>query len=148
VGRFRSVEMKKAFAALWIFSTLAGCSFVTEFNDERYNRNNKAGDNWLSDQTNSAGINIAGKWASNDWGQATFTQSGRNIAGTIGSYSVHGVASGDCAYLLIAEGEWYCYSAVLELQRPGLLTGRFSRAIPYVKNLARPMRFELKSAGQ
>jgi hypothetical protein len=134
--------MKKTAVALLLVDVLAGCSVVTEFNDARYNQNNKTGDNWLSDQTNAAEINIAGNWTSDDWGNATFTQTGRKIRGTIGSYTVHGVASGSSAYLLIAQGDWYYYSAVLQLQRPGLLTGRFSRAIPFVKTLGRPMRLQ------
>ena len=135
--------MRRLASSLLLLIALSGCSYVTEFNDARYNRNNKTGDNWLSDQSEPAAINVAGNWTSNDWGHASLTQTGRKIAGTIGGYTVHGVASGGRAYLLIAQGEWYYYSAVLELQRPGLLTGRFSRAIPYVHNVGRPMRLEL-----
>jgi hypothetical protein len=135
--------MRRILPAFLLLAAFSGCSVVTEFNDARYNRNNKTGDNWLSDQSEPAAINIAGNWTSNDWGHASFTQSGRRITGTIGGYTAHGVASGNRAYLLIAQGEWYYYSAVLELQRPGLLTGRFSRAIPYVKSFGRPMRLEL-----
>lgn len=134
--------MRKSAVVFLLLALLTGCSVVTEFNDARYNRNNKVGDNWLSDQTEPAGINVAGNWISNDWGHATLAQDGRRISGTIGGYTVHGVASGTRAYLLIAQGEWYYYSAVLELQRPGLLTGRFSRAIPYVKDFGRSMRLE------
>jgi hypothetical protein len=134
--------MRKTAVAILLVAALTGCSVVNEFNDARYNQNNKTGDNWLSDQTNAAEINIAGKWTSNDWGDVSFTQAGRNIRGTIGSYTVHGVASGSSAYLLIAQGDWYYYSAVLQLQRPGLLTGRFSRAIPFVKTVGRPMRLQ------
>ncbi len=134
--------MKRVAAAFLILAVFAGCSAVTEFNDARYNRNNKTGDNWLSDQSEPAGINISGNWTSNDWGRATFTQDGRRVSGILGGYTVHGVVSGERAYLLIAQGDWYYYSSVLELQRPGLLTGRFSRAIPYVKNFGRPMRLE------
>ena len=134
--------MRKFASVLLVLAALSGCSFVTEFNDARYNRNNKTGDNWLSDQSEPAGIIVAGNWTSSDWGQASFSQTGRKITGTIGSYTVHGVASGNRAYLLIAQGDWYYYSAVLELQRPGLLTGRFSRAIPFVKDFGRPMRLE------
>lgn len=134
--------MKRLAAAFLILAALAGCSVVTEFIDSRYNRNNKTGDNWLSDQTGPAAINISGNWTSNDWGQASFSQSGRRVTGTLGGYTVHGVVSGERAYLLIAQGDWYYYSAVLELQRPGLLTGRFSRAIPYVKNFGRSMRLQ------
>lgn len=135
--------MRKIVAALLVLATLCGCSFVREFNDGRYNRNNKNGDRWLSDQLDPAGINISGNWVSDDWGQASLVQDDRKITGTIGGYAVRGVVSGEHAYLLIAQGEWYYYSAVLELQRPGLLTGRFSRAIPYVKALSRPMRLQL-----
>jgi len=135
--------MKRLLAACTILAALAGCSFVTEFNDARYNRNNKTGDNWLSDQTEPAGINLTGSWISDDWGRATLLQNGRRVSGSLGGYEVEGVASGQRAYLLIAQGDWYYYSAVLELQRPGLLTGRFSRAIPFVRSLGRPMRLEL-----
>ena len=136
------MKLPKFFPVLLAAFALAGCSFVTEFNEARYSRNNKVGDNWLSDQIEPASINVAGNWTSSDWGRATLVQDGRDISGSIGGYSVCGVASGDKAYLLIAQGEWYYYSAVLQLQRPGLLTGRFSRAIPFVRSLGRPMRLE------
>jgi len=135
--------MRRWLSAFAVLALLSGCSFVTEFNDARYNRNNKTGDNWLSDQTEPAGINVSGNWTSDDWGRVRLIQQGRNVSGAIGGYDVHGVVSGQRVYLLIAQGEWYYYSAVLELQRPGLLTGRFSRAIPFVKGFGRPMRLEL-----
>lgn len=135
--------MKRLLVACAILAALAGCSFVTEFNDARYNRNNKTGDNWLSDQTEPAGFNLSGNWISDDWGRATLIQNGRRVSGSLGGYEVEGIVSGQRAYLLIAQGDWYYYSAVLELQRPGLLTGRFSRAIPFVKSFGRPMRLEM-----
>lgn len=135
--------MKRLLVACAILAALAGCSFVTEFNDARYNRNNKTGDNWLSDQSEPAGFSLSGNWISDDWGRATLIQNGRRVSGSLGGYEVQGVVSGQRAYLLIAQGDWYYYSAVLELQRPGLLTGRFSRAIPFVKSLGRPMRLEM-----
>jgi hypothetical protein len=134
--------MKRLAGALLMLVALSGCSFVSEFNDGRYNRNNRTGDNWLSDQSEPAAINVDGNWTSNDWGHASFSQNGRKITGTIGGYTVRGVVSGARAYLLIAQGDWYYYSAVLDLQRPGLLTGRFSRAIPFVNSVGRPMRLE------
>ncbi len=135
--------MGRLAAVFLLLVALAGCSFVTEFNDGRYNRNNQVGDNWLSDQTEPAQIQISGNWLSNDWGRASLQQDGRKVTGMLGGYRVHGVVSGGRAYLLIAQGDWYYYSAVLELQRPGLLTGRFTRAIPYVRTFSRPMRLEL-----
>ncbi len=127
---------------LLLLVLFSGCSIINEVTDERYNRNNAAGDRWLSDQLGSAEINVSGNWTSNDWGRAELVQRGRQISGSLGGYNVRGVASGTRAYLLIAQGEWYYYSAVLEMPRPGLLTGRFSRAIPFVRGFSRPMRLE------
>ncbi|MDX2082296.1 MAG: hypothetical protein SFU53_16045 [Terrimicrobiaceae bacterium] len=134
--------MFRCLSAVVAVALLAGCSIVREVNDGRYNRNNEAGDRWLSDQLEPAAINISGNWLSDDWGRGEFVQNGRRITGRLGDYDVRGVASGNQAYLLIASDEWYYYSAILQMPRPGLLTGRFSRMIPYVKTLSRPMRFE------
>ncbi len=125
--------------ALMLFS---GCTVINEVRDERYNINNRAGENWLSDQSAPARIDVSGRWASRDWGSARFHQSGRRVTGTLGDYSVRGVVSGSKAYLLIASGDWYYYSAILEKTRPDLLTGRFSRVIPFVNVVGRPMRLQ------
>jgi hypothetical protein len=79
---------------------------------------------------------------SGDGGHGALEQHGRKVTGTLGGYNVTGVVSGRRLYLLIADGEWYYYSAVLDNPSPGVLTGRFSRAIPYVKTLSRPMRLD------
>jgi len=134
--------MMRRAVILLILAAFTGCSVVSEFNDARYNQNNRTGDNWLSDQSEPAGINISGNWTSHDWGRASFRQEGRQVTGVLGDYTVRGVVSGERAYLLVAQGDWYYYSSVLELQRPGLLTGRFSRAIPFVRGFGRPMRLE------
>lgn len=136
--------MSRAFFAAVALTAigLTSCSVVTEFNDARYNRNNKSGDRWLSDQSEPAAVNVAGNWISGDWGRGWLVQDGRKVRGTLGGYSVRGVVSGQQVYLLIAQGDWYYYSAVLDNPQPGLLTGRFSRAIPFVRTLSRPMRLE------
>ena len=121
---------------------VSGCSFVREVNAGRYNENTKTGLAWLSDQFDPAGMNVGGHWTSVDWGEGNLSQSGRNVSGKLGDYDVRGVVSGNHAYLLISEGGWNYYCAVLENPAPGLLTGHFSRSIPFVKNLARPMRLE------
>jgi hypothetical protein len=121
---------------------LAGCSVFSDIRDERYAKNNGIGDRWLSDQFETAEMNVAGKWMSGDWGHGSLEQNGRKVTGTLGGYNVTGVVSGRRLYLLIADGEWYYYSAVLDNPSPGVLTGRFSRAIPYVKTLSRPMRLD------
>lgn len=121
---------------------ISGCSVVREVREERYNRNNLAGERWLSDQTQSALIDISGRWTSGDWGSGRLTQAGRKVRGTLGDYQVTGVVSGAKAYLLFSSGDWYYYSAVLEEIRPGLLAGHFTRAIPFTKFAIRPMRLK------
>ena len=121
---------------------VSGCSYVREANTGRYNRNTKTGAAWLSDQSAPASFNIAGHWMSEDWGDVKFTQAGRNVGGKLGEYDVHGVVSGKRVYLLISDRGWNYYSAVLEYPAAGVLAGHFSRTIPLVKNLARPMRLE------
>jgi len=128
-------------AALAI-ALFSGCSAIREVNAGRYNENTKAGESWLSDQFDPAGVNVAGGWKSSDWGNAVLTQDGRTIGGRLGDYDVKGVASGSRAYLLLSEGGWNYYSAVLERPLPNVLTGNFSRSIPFVKNFSRPIRLE------
>lgn len=121
---------------------MAGCSVIGDVQDGRYHRNNKAGDRWLSDQFEAAEVNVSGNWVSSDWGHGTLRQNGRNVSGALGGYNVTGVVSGRTAYLLIADGDWYYYSAILEMPRAGVLTGRFSRAIPFVRSFSRSMRLD------
>ncbi|MFZ4598386.1 MAG: hypothetical protein ACOYNN_07055 [Terrimicrobiaceae bacterium] len=134
--------MRRALTLIFAVSLLSGCSIFSEVRDERYQRNNAAGDRWLSDQFDASEINVSGSWLSSDWGRGAFRQNGRKVSGTLGGYNVNGVVSGRRAYLLIADGEWYYYSAVLEMSQPGQLDGRFSRMIPFLKTLSRPMRLD------
>ena len=134
----RSKLIAAALAAVFV----SGCSVVHEVNAGRYNQNTKSGETWLSDQFDPAGINVAGHWTSSDWGEARLTQAGRDVGGKLGGYDVRGVVSGNRACLLLSEGGWTYYAASLEQPSEGVLAGHFSRSIPFVRNLARPMRLE------
>jgi len=138
--------MRLRLPLVFVLSLLAGCSVVEEISDERYQRNNSAGDRWLSDQFEAAAMDVSGTWFSTDWGIGSLRQTGRKVTGKLGGYKVTGVISGRRAYLLIADGDWYYYSAVLEMARPGQLKGRFSRMIPFVKTLSRTMVLESPEA--
>lgn len=118
----------------------AGCEAIDEFNTKRYDRHNAAGDAWLSDQFEPPAMDISGSYKSSDWGKSYFSQSpeGR-VRGHLGDYPVKGVVSGNKAYLLVTEGGWYYYSAILEMPRPGLLTGYYSRSVPYKRSLRREL---------
>lgn len=98
---------------------------------ERYQRNNEAGEQWLAQHTASPRLNIAGNWQADDWGSATFYQSGRQITGTLGGFQVEGVVSGPRAYLLISEGGWIYYTMILGSPGSGRLSGYFSYSVPF-----------------
>ncbi len=121
------------FRFLCVLAVLAvtGCSTISDFNKERFARNNGFGQAWLSDQTLPAEINVSGTWTSDAWGKAVLAQNGRAVAGYIGDYPVEGVVSGRKAYLLGSENRWYYYSIILELPDPNLLIGYYSRSVPY-----------------
>jgi hypothetical protein len=104
---------------------LPGCN-----TKERYAKNRAAGEAWLAEHKANAGINVAGRWHSDDWGGAEFVQRGRNVTGTLGEFQVQGVVSGSKAYLTISERGWIYYTAILE--RSGTsLTGFYSYSVPF-----------------
>jgi hypothetical protein len=119
--------------------TFAGCNAIQDFNNTRYDRNNEAGDVWLSDQMEPAAIEVSGTYRAEGWGKSYLSQTGRDVRGHLGDYPVRGVVSGSKLYLLVSEGGWYYYSAVLELVRPGLLVGSYSRSVPYRRDFRRDL---------
>lgn len=117
-----------------VLSLFAGCSAIEEFNTKRYDNHNALGDAWLSDQMEPPEIDISGSYKSDDWGRSYFSQNGAEVRGHLGDFPVKGVVSGQKAYLLVTEGGWYYYSAIVEMPRPGLLTGYYSRSVPYKRS--------------
>lgn len=120
-------------------ASLSACSVVEEFNTKRYDRNNERGDAWLSDQMDPPTVDVSGTYRSKDWGRSFLAQSGRDVQGHIGDYPAKGIVSGDKVFLLVSEGGWYYYSAVLQMTHPGLLVGSYSRSIPYRRDFRRDM---------
>lgn len=129
--------MKHAWRWALAATLLTGCAVVSELNTRRMERNNAPGEEWLSDQMEPAQINISGAYRSPDWGMALLKQEGRRVRGHIGDYPVEGVVSGTKAFLLLTESGWHIYSMVLEMPKPGILTGRWSRAVPYRRDFSR-----------
>ncbi|MCX7868484.1 MAG: hypothetical protein N2322_00905 [Terrimicrobiaceae bacterium] len=119
---------------------LGACETVRDFNTMRKDRNNAPGDTWLSDQMESAQITVSGTYRVPGWGQAFLDQQGRNVRGYVGDYPVRGVVSGTKAYLLRMESGWYRYSMILEMPRPGVLVGYWSRAIPFRREFRREVQ--------
>jgi len=134
--------MKNLFAVGLVLLAFTGCSIVQDVSADRFALNNRSGRIWLSDQSAPASLNISGNWTSSDWGRGSLRQTGRTVRGDIGGYDVQGVVSGSKVYLLFASNGWFYYSAILESPSPGVLTGRFSRAIPFVRTLARTIHLD------
>ena len=118
-------------AILAVVATFSSCAPVHEFNTKRYDRHNEAGEAWLSDQMDAPEMDVSGEYKSREWGRTLFVQTGRDVRGHLGDYPVKGVVSGRKAHLLVSESGWYYYSVILEMPKPGLLTGTYSRSIPY-----------------
>ncbi|MEX1119050.1 MAG: hypothetical protein WEB60_09670 [Terrimicrobiaceae bacterium] len=131
--------MIRVLLSVLVVSSFVGCSTIEEFNTKRYDNHNALGDAWLSDQMEPPMIDISGSYKSDDWGRSYFSQNGSNVRGHLGDYPVKGVVSGNKAYLLVTEGGWYYYSAIVEMPRPGLLTGYYSRSIPYKRSARRDL---------
>jgi len=107
---------------------LAGCNLK-----EKYAKNNAAADGWVAQRTAPAKINVSGKWKSDNWGKADFTQKGREVTGTIGDYKVKGVVSGYKAYLVAEQDRWVYYTIILKRHTSTALEGSYSESVPYVE---------------
>lgn len=114
-------------ASLVLSLGLVGCN-----NKERWAKNNAAAQAWLAANPASGHMRVAGHWTPDDegWGEAYFQQSGRVVTGKIGLYSVQGHVKGQDVYLVMSEGGWAYYSAVLK-KKGNTLVGFYSDAVPF-----------------
>jgi hypothetical protein len=105
---------------------LSGCT------KEKYAANNAAGADWLEANRGSASTSVAGTWESigDSWGSIRLVQSGSNISGAIGSYTVKGVMRGSRAYLLLSSNGWIYYTAILNRSGDALI-GFYSSSVPF-----------------
>lgn len=110
---------------------------MREFNTKRYDRHNEAGEAWLSDQMDPPEMDVSGEYKSREWGRTLLIQTGRDVRGHLGDYPIRGVVSGNKAHLLASENGWYYYSIILEMPKPGLLSGYYSRSVPYRRDARR-----------
>lgn len=120
-----------ALSLAFIFS---GCN-----NAQKYEQNRLAADKWLSEQSASSSLQVGGLWDAADWGVTKFTQSGKNVTGTIGQFNVKGVVSGSKLFLAISEDGWVYYTAILERSSASMLTGSYSYTVPFSTKDKRPM---------
>lgn len=107
----------------------------------RYDRNQKAGEQWLAQHTETATINLTGGWNVPDWGKADIVQGGNRINGQLDKYTIYGRASGNKAYLLISEGGWTYYTAIVSMEGKGVLMGYYSKSVPFDSSKQQLIRF-------
>ncbi len=115
----------------FLLVVLMGLSLIGCNTTEKYAANNAAGQRWLDEHRGGAGISVGGIWQSEDWGGSKLVQEGRAVNGTLGSYSVRGVVSGQRAYLLLQSGGWIHYTAVLAKPSATQLSGFYSYTVPF-----------------
>lgn len=125
-----------------IVGTCAGCGVFNDLQSDRFSSNNSAGRAWLSDQIFPPEIVVHGNWKSDTWGRASLYQTGNEVRGNLGDYSVEGVVSGKKVYLLASEGGWFYYSIILEMPVENVLIGYYSRNVPYHTAGRSAMRME------
>ena len=107
---------------------LGGCS-----NAEKYAANQAATSSWLKSSGGRPDMRISGAWEALEtgWGGAgRFVQTGNQITGALGNYTVRGVVNGTTAYLAFESSGWTYYTAVLK-KRGNTLGGFYSGEVPF-----------------
>ncbi|HOD14158.1 MAG TPA: hypothetical protein PK307_09495 [Spirochaetota bacterium] len=83
---------------------------------------------WLLLQKGEKGVNITGNWDSGPffsggWGSGHIVQTGMEIIGTMGLYSIEGVVNGDTISLIFISGNRIYYTGQVKLMPDGTLVG-------------------------
>ena len=96
----------------------------------RFTRNHADTQAWLAPHTAKASLDVSGNWSSVDWGTTYFGQSGRNVTGSTGEFTVKGVVSGDRAYLTLWDADWCYHTMTIGSGGRGVLTGTWTHEPP------------------
>jgi hypothetical protein len=83
---------------------------------------------WVRLQKGVKGTNITGNWDSGSffsggWGSGHIVQTGMEIVGTMGMYTIEGVVNGDNIYLIFISGNRVYYTGQLKYMPDGTLVG-------------------------
>ena len=114
--------------AILLFLSMVSCASIHMKQDEI--------DPWLVEISGDkpAALNVQGRWHDPEsegvfgWGEGDIRQNGNKINGTIGSYSVSGVVSGEVVYVVFyTKGKVY-YTAKLSMPESGVLSGKYFEA--------------------
>lgn len=94
-------------------------------------QNQVAAQEWMNRQTAGARIQVSGKWFAEGWGRGTFKQSGRQITGTLDTYEVKGVVSGNKVYLTTWDSGKCYYAIILTQASANALSGSYTDGPAY-----------------
>lgn len=131
--------MKKFLTLLLALGAIA--TFPSCVSMKHVTQNKNAGDKWLASQSQARPkVNVSGNWISDQWGGATFNQTGNKVTGTLGGYKVHGVVYGTRVYLLAAGRVLSDYTIIMNPDATGdMLEGGYSDSIPFSLEDAEPI---------
>jgi hypothetical protein len=93
---------------------------------QKLEKNQAAAQAWLGEQHAAAHIRVAGNWFAEGWGKASFKQSGREVTGTLDTYEIKGVVSGNKAYLTAWESGKCYYALILSQTSANALSGSYT----------------------
>ena len=107
-------------------------------------QNQTAAQAWLDGQSSSARIDVSGNWFAEGWGKANLKQSGRQVSGTLDTYEVKGVVSGNKAYLTTWDSGRCYYAIVLSQSSKNVLTGSYTDGPTYLESPEEQRSIELR----
>lgn len=106
--------------------------------------NQAAAHDWVKQQNSAARINVSGNWFGEGWGKALLKQSGRDVTGTIDTYDVKGVVSGNKAYLTTWDSGKCYYAIILTRSSANSLTGSYTDGPTYRSDAKEQRTVELR----
>lgn len=111
---------------------------------ETIKKNEVAAQSWMASQSSPARINVSGSWFAESWGKANLKQSGRDVTGTIDTFEVRGVVSGNKAYLTTWDSGKCYYAIVLSQSGRNVLTGTYTDGPVYLNDAKEQRSIELR----
>jgi hypothetical protein len=132
----------KASIQMMVVAALVLCQVGCQ-TQQKIAQNKAAAEAWLNQQSGASRIQVSGNWFAEGWGRSTLKQSGREITGTLDTYEIKGVVSGNQAYLT-AWDSGKCYFAII-LSQPSrnVLSGSYTDGPTYIAKAEqqRPVEF-------
>lgn len=105
-----------------------------------------AAEQWLNQQPAGSSIRVSGNWFSQEFGKATFSQSGNRISGILDTYEIKGVASGDKLYLTAWDSGKCYYALVLTRITSNIFKGSYTDGPVFINDPAEQRSVELRKS--